>query len=51
MAHTDRELPVEGLYTDIYANTPPVWIRGITPKMSITQKYTTSEELMKAIEK
>ena len=51
LAHTEGELPPEGMYTDIYANTPPQWIRGVQPGLSVTQKYTNSEEMMKGIGK
>jgi hypothetical protein len=50
-AHSDEELPAEGLLTDIYANTEPQLVRGLTPGLSCTQKFTRTEDLLKAMGK
>lgn len=45
----DGVLPVEALYTDIYASTAAQKIRGTTADSSVIQPYTTTEELLKKI--
>lgn len=42
-------LPVEALYTDIYANTPPLKIRRATADTTIIQPYVTTAQLLKKI--
>uniref|UniRef100_A0A7E4VYU1 Pyruvate dehydrogenase E1 component subunit alpha n=1 Tax=Panagrellus redivivus TaxID=6233 RepID=A0A7E4VYU1_PANRE len=48
-AHQDGVLPWEGLYTDLYHNTPPQFIRGCITEESIVQPYTNSSELVKKL--
>jgi len=43
----DVEPPHEALYTDIYANTPDLVIRGTHPDDIIKPKHLTSSELFK----
>uniref|UniRef100_A0AC34FP61 Dehydrogenase E1 component domain-containing protein n=1 Tax=Panagrolaimus sp. ES5 TaxID=591445 RepID=A0AC34FP61_9BILA len=46
LAREDDELPMEGLYTDLYKNTPPQFIRGATKNESLQQPFTTTSELV-----
>jgi len=47
-AMKDVEPPVELLYTDIYANTPDLVIRGTHSEAIIKPQYLTAAELVKA---
>uniref|UniRef100_A0A183D8R9 E1_dh domain-containing protein n=1 Tax=Gongylonema pulchrum TaxID=637853 RepID=A0A183D8R9_9BILA len=49
VAHTEPALPREGLYCDIYHNTPPQYVRGITLDESIIQPYCRTEDLLKKL--
>ena len=46
IATTDDVLPLEALYADIYANTPPQHVRGVTVDASLTQPHATTVELL-----
>lgn len=46
-AHSDPVVSPEALYTDVYHNTPPQFIRGVTLDDSIVQPYVSSEQLLK----
>jgi pyruvate dehydrogenase E1 component alpha subunit len=46
IAREDDELPMEGLYTDLYKNTPPQVVRGATPFESVKQPFVTTSELV-----
>lgn len=47
-AQNDPVAPIEALYTDIYCNTPKIFIRGVTLDDSGEQPYANSAELLKA---
>lgn len=47
VAVNEDVLPVEGLYCDLYTNTPPQKVRATTE--TIVQPYTTSEALLKKL--
>uniref|UniRef100_A0A7I4Y152 Pyruvate dehydrogenase E1 component subunit alpha n=1 Tax=Haemonchus contortus TaxID=6289 RepID=A0A7I4Y152_HAECO len=51
VANTAPLMPDEGVYTDIYHNTPPMVIRGATIDTSHMQKFVNSGELMKTVAK
>ncbi|KAK6049493.1 pyruvate dehydrogenase E1 component subunit alpha domain protein [Cooperia oncophora] len=48
VATTAPLLHEDGIYTDIYHNTPPMMVRAATIDDSHVQKYVTSTELLKA---
>jgi hypothetical protein len=49
VATTEDVLPLEALYADLYANTPPLEVRGATADASIVQPYATTAELLKKL--
>lgn len=49
VAISETVLPPEALFADIYANTPPQKIRGTTLEESVTQAFTTTNELLKQL--
>lgn len=51
VATTEGVLPAEGLYADIYHNTPPQLVRGVTWDDSIVQPYVNTESLMASMAK
>jgi hypothetical protein len=42
-------LPVEAIYSDIYANTPPQKIRGTTIDATVEQQYLTTAEIVRKL--
>ncbi|MCP9263649.1 Pyruvate dehydrogenase E1 component subunit alpha [Dirofilaria immitis] len=50
VARTEPPLPPESLYCDIYHNTPPQYVRGVTLDESVIQKHCRSEDLIKSLE-
>lgn len=48
-AHEDGVLPWEGLYTDLFHNTPAQFIRGCITEESLVQPYTTTSDLLKKL--
>lgn len=51
VATSEGVLPPEALYADIYANTPPIEIRGVTYDETVVQPYTTCAEIVKKLGK
>ncbi|EJW85279.1 pyruvate dehydrogenase E1 component subunit alpha type I [Wuchereria bancrofti] len=49
IARTEPPLPPESLYCDIYHNTPPQYVRGVTLDESVVQKHCRTEDLMKSL--
>ncbi|VDK81150.1 unnamed protein product [Onchocerca ochengi] len=49
IARTEPALPTESLYCDIYHNTPPQYVRGVTLEESAVQKHCRTEDLMKSL--
>lgn len=49
IATTEDVLPKEALYSDIYANTPPLEIRGVTINDTVVQQYATTAELLQKL--
>ncbi|VDM95315.1 unnamed protein product [Thelazia callipaeda] len=47
VAHNEPPLPPESLYCDIYHNTPPQYVRGVTLDESVIQKHCRTEDLMR----
>lgn len=47
IATTDGVLPPEALYSDLFANTEPQVIRGVTADETVVQPYTTTAEILK----
>uniref|UniRef100_A0AC34RDS0 Dehydrogenase E1 component domain-containing protein n=1 Tax=Panagrolaimus sp. JU765 TaxID=591449 RepID=A0AC34RDS0_9BILA len=45
----DPDLPKEGVYCDIYSNTNPQLVRGVTFDESIVQPYTTTSQLLQKL--
>jgi len=51
IAVSEGVLPLEALYADIYANNPPIEIRGTTQDSTVVQPYTTTIEIVKKLGK
>lgn len=51
VAVSDANPPLEMLYTDIYANTPELEIRGCTPDVLIRPKFQKSSEVYASVVK
>ncbi|EFO24481.1 pyruvate dehydrogenase E1 component [Loa loa] len=49
IARTEPSLPPESLYCDIYHNTPPQYVRGVTLDESVVQKHCRTEDLIKSL--
>ncbi|CAG9540724.1 unnamed protein product [Cercopithifilaria johnstoni] len=49
VSRTDPPLPLESLYCDIYHNTPPQHVRGVTLDQSAVQKYCRTDDLLKSL--
>ncbi|CAD6196071.1 unnamed protein product [Caenorhabditis auriculariae] len=47
-ATTDKELPEEAVYADVYHNTAPFRMQGLTSRDYIVPKYTTTREIIKS---
>lgn len=49
VATSDGVLPLEALYSDLYANTPPLKVRGVTADDTVVQPYTTTVEVLRKL--
>ena len=49
IATSEGVLPPEALYADIYSNTPPLEIRGVTIDDTVVQKYATTAEILRKL--
>lgn len=49
IAHSEPSLPPEGLYCDIYHNTPAQVVRGVTVDQTIVQPFLKTADLLKSI--
>lgn len=49
IARNEPPVPLESLYCDIYHNTPPQYVRGVTLDDSVVQKHCRTEDLLKSL--
>ncbi|KAI3422237.1 hypothetical protein GPALN_012767 [Globodera pallida] len=47
VALSDEVLPPEALFADLYANTPPLAVRGTTADATVTQPFVSTAELLR----
>lgn len=49
VATSDSVLPLEALYCDLYYNTEPQMVRGVTVDETVVQPFITSADLLKSM--